>query len=249
MRQSTRFASRAYWGSSCSQVLWTNLGTRWGHKRGVLWTNLWGGKLLEIHHEIPCALRCFGRRTLPRRREAHPIRRATGGSIRRGNSPDQASGQLLDKLDRRGNPGGSTCGEAQRCPARLRPGRRPSGRQDQPSGRSKVHPRVNHRRPLQCLVGGAFLRLSHSARSPSRSLAATRHRLRTTARTPHARGRYRQTRVSSEFWPQVGPIPGAKSRSEVGAAFERPQDRTEEPTAEPPLVLRAAAIERWRRQG
>lgn len=41
-----------------------------------------------------------------------------------------------------------------------RPGRRPSGRQGQLSGWSAVHLRVSRRRPLQCLVGGAFLRLA-----------------------------------------------------------------------------------------
>ena len=89
-----------------AQPLWTNLGTSWGHKRGDLWTILWVETVRKILRETPCAHWRSGHRTLPRRREAHPIRRATGGSIRRGNSPDLASGRPLDDQDRRGNPGG-----------------------------------------------------------------------------------------------------------------------------------------------
>lgn len=151
-----------------AQALWTNLGTRWGHKRDVLWTNLWVAKLIKFLAQNACAAWHCWHRHLPRRREAYPIQRATSGSIRRGNSPDHTSGQPPATLNRRGNPGGSSCGYEQRCLVRLRSGRRPSGRRKGwLSGRSTVHPRVDRRRPLQCLVGGAFVRLRTVCAKPA----------------------------------------------------------------------------------
>ena len=120
----------------------------WGHKRVTVWTNLCVKKLFEIPAENPCAHTCDRHRTSPRRRKAHPVRRATRGHTRRATNGwfrwvttgrDRTTGNRMFCLT-----GRRSCVDLA------------SARSGSTSVEPSAHLRVNARRPLPCLVGGAF---------------------------------------------------------------------------------------------